>query len=159
VASSSYVARSSRSSDSSVTAGPARLLRALGALAILAMGAVHLQLYLGAEYSSIPTIGTLFLLNFAGAVLLGAVLLMPTERLAGTLGRTVVIAASAAGALMAAVSIAFLLISEQTSLFGFMEDGYRAPIVVALIAEGAAVVLLGGYLLAERASGEAERPG
>jgi heme A synthase len=40
------------------------------------------------------------------------------------------------------------LISEHTPLFGFMEAGYRTPIVVALIVEGAAVVLLGVYAVA-----------
>lgn len=40
--------------------------RILGALSVLAVGAVHLQQY-DYLYSTIPTIGTLFLLNFAGA--------------------------------------------------------------------------------------------
>jgi hypothetical protein len=46
---------------------------------------------------------------------------------------------------MAAVSIVFLLVSEQTSLFGFREAGYRPAIVLALIAEGVALVCLAAF--------------
>jgi hypothetical protein len=44
-------------------------LRRLSAIAILAVGAVHLKEYLGDGYQSIPTIGPLFLRNggIAGA--------------------------------------------------------------------------------------------
>jgi hypothetical protein len=38
-------------------------LSPLGAIAILVIGAVHLELWLWHGYRSIPTIGTLFLLN------------------------------------------------------------------------------------------------
>ncbi len=41
----------------------ARGMRFFGVLAVLAMGAVHLQQYIGADYRTIPTIGTLFLLT------------------------------------------------------------------------------------------------
>jgi len=56
-------------------------LRVTGALALLAMGALHLQQYLDAGYSALPTIGTLFLLNFVGGVALGVALLLPVGRL------------------------------------------------------------------------------
>jgi hypothetical protein len=49
-------------------------VRALGALAVLVVGAIHLQQYLKL-YSAIPTIGTLFVLNFAGATAIGLGLL------------------------------------------------------------------------------------
>src|SRR5204862_1392609 len=62
--------------------------RFLGALSLLAVGAVHLQQY-DYLYSAIPTIGTLFLLNFAGAMALGLGLLAPIERLLGRLGGSV----------------------------------------------------------------------
>jgi hypothetical protein len=39
-------------------------------------------------------------------------------------------------------SLVALFISESTSLFGFTEAGYRAPIVVAIIAESATTMLL-----------------
>lgn len=129
-----------------------RSLRVVGALAILAMGALHLQQYLDAEYQQIPTIGTLFVLNFAGAVAIGAALLVPTERIFTRVGDRAPQLAAVLGLAMAATSIAFLLISEQTPLFGFMEDGYRTPILVALISEGIAVLALGGYLTGTLAS-------
>jgi hypothetical protein len=44
--------------------------RALGAGAVLAVGAIHLQQYV-VLYSSISTTGTLFVLNFAGATAIG----------------------------------------------------------------------------------------
>jgi hypothetical protein len=56
--------------------------RGRGALAVLAVGAVHLQQYLWL-YSAIPTIGTLFVLNFAGATAIGLGLLAPLERVLG----------------------------------------------------------------------------
>ena len=70
--------------------------RFLGALSLLAVGAVHLQQY-EYLYSTIPTIGTLFLLNFAGATALGLGLLAPVERLLGRLGGFVVALLALAG--------------------------------------------------------------
>jgi len=106
------------------------------------MGALHLQQYLDAGYSALPTIGTLFVLNFAGAVAVGGMLLAPLERLPGRSGAAAVPVLALVGAAMAATSIAFLLISEQTPLFGFLEQGYRTPILVALGSEGIAVIAL-----------------
>ena len=54
--------------------------RMLGALSLLAVGAVHLQQY-DDLYSAIPTIGTLFVLNFVAATVLGVGLLVPFELL------------------------------------------------------------------------------
>lgn len=121
----------------------ATILRVTGALALLAMGVIHLQRYLGADYSAIPTIGTLFLLNFVGALVLAIALLGPIERIAGRRGASLV---AAAGAGMAATSIAFLLISEHTTLFGFREAGYGPAIVLALAVEAVAVVALVAFL-------------
>jgi hypothetical protein len=59
--------------------------RVLGALSLLAVGAVHLQQYFEL-YSDIPTIGTLFVLNFVGATIVGLGLLGPVERLLGRRG-------------------------------------------------------------------------
>lgn len=50
---------------------------------------------------------------------------------------------------LAATSFLFLLISERTPLFGFMEPGYDpAAILASRVAEGAAVLFLGGLLVA-----------
>jgi hypothetical protein len=125
--------------------------RFAGALALLAMAALHLDQFFVEHYSTIPTIGTLFALNFAGGTLLALGLLAPIERMAGRRGAAVVTLLALAGTAMAATSLAFLLISESEPLFGFQESGYRTPIVVALAAEGAAVLLLGSYLAARLA--------
>jgi hypothetical protein len=61
------------------------VLRFLGALAVLAAGAVHVDQYFG-PYAEIPTIGTLFLVNFAAAVVIALALLAPLEHLAGRWG-------------------------------------------------------------------------
>ncbi|HEX4467531.1 MAG TPA: hypothetical protein VH025_10115 [Solirubrobacteraceae bacterium] len=137
--------------------GDRTAVRICGAVALLGMGAVHLQQYIGAEYSELPTIGTLFVLNFAGAVVLAAGLTLPVGRLARAAGDRLVSLFALAGAAMAAASIAFLLVSEQTQLFGFMEDGYGTPVVIALASEGAAVLLLGAYLLGEFSGWRRER--
>jgi hypothetical protein len=126
--------------------------RALGALSLLAVGAVHLQQYT-TIYSAIPTIGTLFVLNFAGATAIGLGLLAPVERVLGRWGNAVVALLSLAGIGLAATAFVFLLVSERTPLFGFMEPGYDPPaIMAARIAEVATVALLGSFLAARLAS-------
>ena len=95
-------------------------LRVAGALSLLAVGAVHLQQYF-TLYSSIPTIGTLFVLNFVGATAIGLGLLAPVERV--------------------------VFVSERTPLFGFMEPGYDpAAILASRVAEAVTVLFLGGFL-------------
>jgi hypothetical protein len=113
-------------------------LRAAGALAVLVVGAVHLEQYFAVHFDVVPVIGPLFVLNFAGATLIAVGLLLP-------LGRLHVLLALA-GIGLAASSFVFLLISEHQPLFGFQDYGYRAAILVALAAEAAAVALLAGYL-------------
>jgi hypothetical protein len=119
--------------------------RVLGALALLAVGAVHLQQYFDL-YSSIPTIGTLFLLNFVGATLVGLGLLAPVEHLLGRLRGTILALLALAGIVQAATAFVFLFISERTPLFGFMEPGYDpGAILAARIAEAATVLFLGAF--------------
>jgi hypothetical protein len=120
--------------------------RLLGALALLAVGAVHLQQY-ETLYSAIPTIGTLFVLNFAGATAIALGLLAPLEKLLGARrGGAAVGLLALAGIGLAATSFVFLAISEQTPLFGFMEPGYDpSAILASRIAEAATVLSLGAY--------------
>jgi hypothetical protein len=126
--------------------------RALGALSLLAVGAVHLQQY-HTIYHAIPTIGTLFLLNFVGATAVGLALLAPIERALGRWGDPIVALLALAGIGQAATSFVFLLIAERTPLFGFMEPGYDpTAIMAARVAEVATVVLLSGFLAAHLAS-------
>jgi hypothetical protein len=118
--------------------------RALGALSLLAVGAVHLQQYFKL-YSGVPTIGTLFVLNFVGATVVGLGLLTPVERL---LGRAALALLTLAGIAQAATAFVFLYISERTPLFGFMEPGYDpTAITAARISEVATVVFLGAFFV------------
>jgi hypothetical protein len=119
-----------------------RTLRWLGAFAILAIGAVHLQQYL-TGYRSVPTIGTLFMLNAIGSGIVAIGLLAPLGRFLETRRAEFTSGLLAGAGLGIAVgSLVALFVSESTSLFGFSEAGYSTPIVLAIIAEVLAVVLL-----------------
>jgi hypothetical protein len=122
-------------------------IRFLGALSLLAVGAVHLQQY-EYLYSAIPTIGTLFLLNFVGATAIGLGLLAPVDRLLGRRGGAVVAVLALAGVALAGTAFVFLLVSERTPLFGFMEPGYDpSAIMASRVAELVTVGLLGSFLV------------
>lgn len=126
----------------------ALVARAGGALALLAVGAVHIQQYM-VIYSAIPTIGTLFVLNFAGATTLGLGLLAPVERLSRRWGRALVALLALGGIFLSATAYVFLYISERTPLFGFQEPGYdRTAILASRIAELTAIALLASFLVA-----------
>ena len=121
--------------------------RLLGALAVLTVGGVHLYEY-EHLYSPIPTIGTLFFLNFLGATAIGLGLLAPVERIAGRHATTLLSLLALAGITLATVAFAFLLISQQTPLFGFREPGYDpAGIDAVRAAEVATVIFLGTFLI------------
>lgn len=121
--------------------------RILGAAAILAVGADHIEQYWVDDYRVIPTIGTLFLLLFIGSTVVGVVLLAPLERLRPRSGRTVWLLAALNGAGMAFGSLAGLIASEHVRLFGFMEHGYRTPIVLAIVSQVAATLALSLFML------------
>jgi hypothetical protein len=119
-----------------------RTLRWLGAFAILAIGAVHLQQYL-AGYRSVPTIGTLFMLNAISSGIVAIGLLAPLGRFLEARRAELTSGLLAGAGLGIAVgSLIALLVSESGSLFGFSEAGYSTPIVLAIIAEVLAVALL-----------------
>jgi hypothetical protein len=121
--------------------------RVLGALSLFAVGAVHLQQYEDL-YSAIPTIGTLFVVNFVAATVLGVGLLLPIEVVWRRGGAWVAAGLALAGIALAAGSYVFLLIAERRPLFGFMEPGYNpAAIRASQVSEIATVALLGVYLL------------
>jgi hypothetical protein len=118
----------------------------VGAAAVLVTGADHLEEYTSGQFSTVPTIGTLFLLNFIAATLVGVGLLLPlgriTKRFAGAIRG--LLALSGIG--IAASSLLGLWISESSNLFGFTDYGFRPAIVVAIVAESVAVVALTAYL-------------
>jgi hypothetical protein len=124
------------------------VLRMLGAVAVLVIGAVHLEQYFGVHFNVVPVIGPLFVLNFAGAMVIGLGLLVPSVRM-----HLVHVLLALAGIGLAATSFVFLFVSEHRPLFGFQEYGYRPAIIVALVAEAAAVLLLGAYLSFRRRGG------
>lgn len=132
--------------------------RFAAALALLATGALHIQQYAVADYRVIPTIGTLFLLNFISATVLGLYLLVPAPASPGRVRHWVDTLVALGGLGVAVTSLIALFVSEQTPLFGFMEHGYRLEIVVAIVSEAAATVALTAFLLlSHRASGRPRR--
>jgi hypothetical protein len=134
--------------------------RLIGAIALLATGGIHLEQYIVAEYRVIPTIGPLFLLNFIAGTILGLYFLVPARAHIGRVRRWVDTSAALAGWAVGAGGLVALLVSEHTPLFGFMEHGYRLEIVIAIIAEGVTVVVLGVFLaLSRKTPGGGRRAG
>jgi hypothetical protein len=125
----------------------AQAVRYLGAVSILLVGAVHAQQYYEAYFSVVPVIGTLFLLSFIGAGIVGVVLVAPVRRLGRNLGDLILVLAALGGIGIAAGSLVSLLVSEYTPLFGFMESGYRLAIVLAIVFDVLATVFLGLFAL------------
>lgn len=119
------------------------LVRFLGAILLLFVGADHYYEYSVDHYSALPTIGTLFLLNFISATLVGLILLTPLRRILRHFDALALQLLSISGFGIAATSLAALLVSEQTKLFGFMESNYRPAIIVAIASEAAATMVLG----------------
>jgi hypothetical protein len=140
-------------------AGPARpptshrsiiagVFRYLGALAVLATGVAHIEQYTVDSYSTVPTIGTLFLLNFIAAIVIAVGLVARLRRITGRYTDAVRALFAAGGIGLAVLSLAGLFVSETSGLFGFVEHGYRMAIVVAIAVEAAATLLLVAFLLA-----------
>ncbi len=128
----------------------ARLALVVGAVAVLATGGDHLDEYAANQFSTVPTIGTLFLLNFIAATLIGAGLLLPLRSLMRRYGDPLQALLACAGIGLAATSLIGLWISESSSLFGFTDHGFRTTIVVAIVAESTAMIALIGYLALTR---------
>jgi hypothetical protein len=118
----------------------------VGALAVLAIGADHLQQYTANGFDSVPTIGTLFLLNFISATIVGVALLLPWRRIAPRLADPVRALLALGGIGIAGSSLIGLWIRETSSLFGFTDYGFRPAIVAAIVAESTAIVALTSYL-------------
>jgi hypothetical protein len=121
--------------------------RYLGAVSILVVGAIHAQQYYDAYFRVVPTIGTLFLLSFVGAGIVGTALFVPMRRLGGRVGELVLVLAALGAIGIALGTLGSLLISEYVPLFGFMESGYRLAIVLTLAFDVATTVFLGVFLL------------
>jgi hypothetical protein len=123
------------------------IARYIGAVSILLVGVVHAQQYYDAYFSVVPTIGTLFLLSFVGSGVVGVVLIAPVRRLGQSIGDLILVVAALGAIGIAVGSLASLLVSEYTPLFGFMESGYRLAIVLALVFDSLTTVFLGAFVL------------
>lgn len=121
------------------------VLRVLGALSLLAMGAVHLHEFQGL-YGPVPTIGRLFFVNFIGAIVLAVAVLAltPIELLWERVGRVLAIVVPVAGILFALGTLGELWYSENHTLFGFREPGYDPPGIRASQASEIAVAVFLG---------------
>jgi predicted lipoprotein with Yx(FWY)xxD motif len=108
-----------------VTAG----LRVTGGGLLIAIGAIHLDLYV-TGYRSIPVIGWLFLLQLIVAFAVGVVVLATGSRLA-----------AAAGAVFALATLGGYLLSVWIGLFGFKEVETTAGIAAGVIEIAAFAVL------------------
>jgi hypothetical protein len=126
----------------------ASLSRYVGALTLLGVGADHIEQYYVDSYRFIPTIGTLFALNFIAATIVGLGLVAGLHRVWGQWGTRLVTLLALSGIGIAASSLAGLLLSERGSgLFGFTEIGYRTPVVVSIVLELAATLSLAANLV------------
>jgi hypothetical protein len=125
----------------------AQLALVLGAAGVLATGADHLYEYGPDGFSTVPTIGTLFLLNFISATFLGIALLLPLRRLAPRHAGSLRALLAVGGIGLGAASLIALWISETSSLFGFTDAGFRPTILAAIVSESVAVVALTAYLV------------
>jgi hypothetical protein len=88
--------------------------RVIGSLLVLAAGAIHLWLYFD-FFRHVHVIGVLFLLNAAGAAVIGATLLLSSHPMFVT-----------AGVLYAALTLAGFFFSVYHGLFGY-EERLRGP--------------------------------
>jgi predicted exporter len=125
-----------------------QVARYLGAAALVGVGVAHIWQYYVDSYSVIPTIGTLFALNFASALVVALGLVAPLQRLSRRWRRALLTLLAASGVGIAVGSFAGLEVSETTGLFGFMESGYRGAIVLSIALEGATVFFLTAFLVA-----------
>jgi hypothetical protein len=139
--------------------------RYLGALSLVVVGIIHAQQYYDDYFNVVPTIGTLFLLSFVGAGVVGGMLIIPVRRLGRDVGDLILVLAALGGIGIAFGSLVALMISEYTPLFGFMESGYRLAVVLTLIFDSLTSVLLALFVVAlarsrrQRAARMSTRPG
>ncbi|HKO27307.1 MAG TPA: hypothetical protein VJU80_07600 [Solirubrobacteraceae bacterium] len=135
-----------------------QMMRRVGVIAVAVTGGVHLQQYLSG-YQSIPTIGPLFLLNAIGAAVVAVGLLLPVERwFAERRGEIAVGLLALGGVAIGVGSLIALYIAETSTLFGFSEGTLETVMWIAIVAEAAAVALLGPVAVANLVQSSATRP-
>ncbi len=118
-------------------------LQRLGAAAILATGAIHLQQLMVQDFRTVPVIRVLFVLNVVGSCVVGLGLIAPFDRvLTGRWPDAVIALLAAVGLIIALGSLVALYVSENGGLFGLSATRVSTPAVLAIVAEGAAALLL-----------------
>src|SRR4029077_13101590 len=122
------------------------LTRYLGALAVLAVGVDHIEQYYVDYYRVVPTIGTLFALDFVAATVVAVGLVLALRPLTSRFGDRLHTLLALAGVGIGAGTLAGLLVSENVGLFGFMEVGYRSALVLSIVLDVAAIALLSAFL-------------
>lgn len=114
--------------------------RRLAGVLLLVVGAVHLQQY--ADFiRDVPTIGTLFALNAAGAGVIVAMLTVPRMRALAAMGGIGLCLGS-----LVSVGLSF----TSSGIFKYTEQSLRTPIAIAILAEVAGVIALAVVLLRDR---------
>jgi hypothetical protein len=120
-----------------------RIALAGGAVAMLVIGWVHFYLYFRGGYRAIApesflgiTISRSFATNAIAAVVIAEALVLATRF------EWLVLPAAAAGALFAVATSGAFVISRTDELLGFHEASVTTEAVVALVAEGVALIAL-----------------
>ena len=119
------------------------------AVLVAVIAVVHLQQYID-FISEVPTIGVLFLLNAAGGAGLAVALLSGDRQL------RLLAAVGSIG--LAAASLVSIVIALSGSLFGYSEPTLRLPILIAIIAEVAAIPVLVALVIAALRDRSAVQP-
>lgn len=128
-----------------------RMARRAAAVAILATGAIHLQQLLVEDFQGLPTIWVLFLLNTVGSGVVGVCLLAPLDRvLPDEWAENATALLAAVGLTIAVGSLVGLFLAETGSLFGLSTRHFSTTAVLAIVVEGAAVLLLTPVLASSR---------
>ena len=110
------------------------VLRVVGALLLVAAGAIHLYLW-STGYDSIDWIGPLFLVNAVGAFLLAVAVLAAPRRL--------LFWPAGAGALLQIGTLGGLILASTVGLFGFVESTAASYYWESVIVESVGFVVLG----------------
>ncbi len=119
-------------------------LRLLAAALVLVVAGVHFQQY-AVLLHPVPTVGVLFLLNAAGGAGL-VVAILKRDRAV----RLLALVGGLALVIGALVSIALAM---HGGIFGYQEPTFRTPVIVAIVAEIAAIPALCASLFAEMRRG------
>jgi hypothetical protein len=127
--------------------GPGSHLRLIAAALVGVIAAVHFQQYVD-FISEVPTVGVLFLLNAAGGAGLVAGLL--------SADRVVALLSSLAAIGLALGSLVSIAIALSGSFAGYSEPTLRLPIVIAILAEAAAIPTLALFAARHRSSARAQ---